>query len=67
MNVVSSFIESNRPGKIALVLTILMNETTFLIPFYDCENDVLLLSKPISMKKEENYLFGKKTIWLSYF
>ena len=62
MNVVSSFIESNRPGKIALVPAVLMNKTSFLIPFYDCENDVLLLSKPISMKKEENYLFGKKTI-----
>lgn len=62
MNVVSLFIESNRPGKIALVPAILMSRTSFLISFYDCENDVLLLSKPISMKKEENYLFGKKTI-----
>ena len=60
MNVVSSFIESNRPGKIALVLAILMSETSFLISFYDSENDVLLLSKPISMKKDEKYLFGKK-------
>ena len=60
MNVVSSFIESNRPGRITLVLAILMSETSFLISFYDSENDVLLLSKPISMKKDEKYLFGKK-------
>ena len=69
-NIVSSFIHHSTSDKsVPMTPSILIDGshgTKFRVSFYDCVNDVLLLSRPVTLVKENGELFSKESLILLF-
>ena len=66
-NIVSSFIHHSTSDKnVPMTPSILIDGTKFQVSFYDCVNDVLLLSYPVTLEKENGELFSKESLILLF-